>query len=99
MRGNERCNLSAVVEAAQARSVRCGGPFDLCLDALYFLAPEEREYAERLAQLKVEPGVGVSANLLFLSAPLVPYHWPLPQCFCPRDFRNFSSKWRLAQSR
>jgi hypothetical protein len=65
-------------------------PLDLGLDALYFRAPEEREYAERLAQLKVEPGVGVSANLLLLSTPLVPYHWPLPQCFCPRDFRNFS---------
>jgi hypothetical protein len=65
-------------------------PLDLGLDALYFRAPEEREYAERLAQLKVEPGVGVSANLLLLSTPLIPYHWPLPQCFCPRDFRNFS---------
>jgi hypothetical protein len=65
-------------------------PLDLGLDALYFRAPEEREYAERLAQLKVDPGVGVSANLLSLSTPLVPYHWPLPQCFCPRDFRNVS---------
>jgi hypothetical protein len=65
-------------------------PLDFCLDALYFRAPEEREYAERLAQLKVEPGFGVSANLLFLSTPLVPYHWTLPQYFYPRDFRNFS---------
>jgi hypothetical protein len=65
-------------------------PLDLGLDALYFRAPEEREYAERLAQLKVEPGVGVSANLLLLSTPLIPYHWPLPQWFCPRNIRNFS---------
>jgi hypothetical protein len=64
-------------------------PLDLGLDAMYFRAPEEREYAERLAQLKVEPVVGVSANLLLLSTPLIPYHWPLPQFFCPRDFRNF----------
>jgi hypothetical protein len=40
-------------------------PLDLGLDALYFRAPEEREYAERLAHLKVEPGVGVSANLFW----------------------------------
>jgi hypothetical protein len=66
-------------------------PLDLGLNALYFRALEEREYAERLAQLKVEPGVGVSANLLLLSTPLVPYHWLLPQCFCPRDFRNLYS--------
>jgi hypothetical protein len=65
-------------------------PLDLGLDALYFRAPEEREYAERLSQLLVEPGAGVSAKLLLLSTPLVPYHWHLPQCFCPRDFRNFS---------
>jgi hypothetical protein len=66
-------------------------PLDLVLDALYFRDPEEREYAERLAQLKVEPDIGASTNLLLISTPLVPYHWPLPQCFCPRDFRNVYS--------
>jgi hypothetical protein len=64
-------------------------PLDWGLDAIYFRCPEERSYADRLRNLRVRANSRVSAELLCLNRPLIPFDWGVAQTYAKADFGTF----------
>jgi hypothetical protein len=68
------------------------------LDAIYFRGPEERGYAAAVRELTIRADARISADLLCLPRPLVPFDWGVPQTPCNADFANFSPNGDLPDS-